>query len=101
VHVLPVVLVKLIGTYVLPAAAPPWAVSTLTFSPDVAQPATPALAVELGWDDGWDESGVVAGALGAAGVLDGAEAPLVPVVLDELHAAASSAVPSSSVMPSV
>src|SRR6516165_9269515 len=88
------------GTYVLPAAAPPWEVSTLTFSPDVAQPVTPALPVALGWGAGWDEPGVVAGALGAAGVLDGAEAALVPVVVDELHAAASNAVPSSTTVPS-
>jgi len=71
----------------------------LTFSPDVAQPATPALAVGLDGDAGADEAGVVAAPL--AGALDGAEAALVPVVLDELHAAASSAVPSSNVMPSV
>jgi hypothetical protein len=101
VHVLPVVLVKSMGTYVLPAAAPPWEVSTLIFSPDVAQPVAPALAVVLGWGAGVDEVGVAAGPLDAAGVLDGADASLVPVVLDELHAAASSAVPSSSVMPSV
>jgi hypothetical protein len=98
VHVLPVVLVKSMGTYVLPAAAPPWAVSTLTFSPDVAQLATPALAVELGWDAAWDEAGVVAGALEAAGVPVGT-AP-VAVVLDELHAAARSAVPSNMMVPS-
>ena len=74
---------------------------TVTFSPAVAQPVTPALAVGLGGDAGADDAGVVAGALEAAGALDGAEASLVPVVLDELHAPASSAVPSSSVMPSV
>jgi hypothetical protein len=88
------------GTYVLPAAAPPWEVSTLTFSPDVVQPATPALAVAPGWVAGWDAPGVVAGALDAGGVLGGAEAALVPVVLDELHAAASSAVPSNTMVPS-
>jgi len=100
VHALLVVLVKSMGTYVLPAAAPPCAVSTLTFSPGEAQPATPALAVVLACGVGWDEPGVAAGALDAAGVLDGVESALVPVVVDELHAAASSAVPSISVMPS-
>jgi len=100
VHVLLVVLVKSMGTYVLPAAAPPWEVSTLIFSPAVAQPATPGRPVTLGWGAGWDDPGVVAGALEAAGVLDGAEAALVPVVVDELHAAASSAVPSNAMVPS-
>ncbi len=83
----------------LPAAAPPWAVSTLAFSPDVAQPATPALAVALGWGAGADV-GVAAGALDTAGGVGDAEPAFVAGVLDELHAAASNTVPSSSVTPS-
>jgi len=65
----------------------------------VEQPATPALPVALGWGAAWDDVGV-AGALDAAGALDGAAAPLVPVVLDELQAAASSAAHSTTTVPS-
>jgi hypothetical protein len=94
-------LVKLIGTYTLPAAAPPWEVSTFTFSPDEAQ----LSAAGVGGAAGEEVAGGGAGALDVAAALGDAAGLGGELVVLELHAAASNAVLSSvilsrAVMPS-
>jgi hypothetical protein len=91
-------LVKLIGTKRLPAAAPLWEVSTLIFSPDEAQLATAVLGETVG--AAADVAGDVAGALGVGGVLGDVAEPGGELLELEPHAATSSAVPSSAVTPS-
>jgi hypothetical protein len=73
-------------------------VSTLTLSPDEAQPAAVVPGVPVAWADG-DAAGALAAPPDAAVLGDAEPGPAVGVDF-EPHAAASSAMHSSAVVPS-
>ncbi len=90
------VLVKSIGTYVLPAAAPPRATSTRAVSPDEAHPAATALP----WEAAGEDAGDAAAELAAAAPPDGDEPPPVAELpLTGPQAAVSAAAASTTAVP--
>ncbi len=95
---LPEVLVKSIGTYVLPAAAPPWARSTCAVSADEAHP---AVAPPPPGEAAGEAAGDAGAELAAAAPPDGAEVapPEAEFPLTGPQAAVSAAVASRAAAP--